>query len=199
MPQHRPHRARPAACPHPRRQSGRPGHRRHAGACVGRPRIAPRASARRERRACTCPRTLIRPTLPPGRLPRRTRGPELPPVRSRPGALAAPELREWLPEDHLAWFVLESVAELDLDLFYSAYRSDGWGAATHDPQMMVALLIYAYSTGVRSAPMHTWAPGPCARRRRDTHAQGPRRRSENHRAAATMSGYLCGRLVPSVG
>jgi transposase len=65
--------------------------------------------------------------------------------------LLPPSLREWLPEDHLAWFVLESVAELDLDQFYSAYRSDGWGAAAHDPEMMVALLIYAYAIGVRSA------------------------------------------------
>jgi transposase len=56
-----------------------------------------------------------------------------------------------LPEDHLVWFVLDSVAELDLDGFYSAYRSDGWGAAAHDPRMMVALLLYAYSIGVRSA------------------------------------------------
>ena len=65
--------------------------------------------------------------------------------------LLPPSLREWLPEDHLAWFVLESVAELDLDPFYSAYRSDGWGAAAHDPEMMVALLVYAYAIGVRSA------------------------------------------------
>src|SRR3954447_9595671 len=65
--------------------------------------------------------------------------------------LLPPSLREWLPEDHLAWFVLESVAELDLGAFYSTYRSDGWGAAAHDPQMMVALLLYAYSIGVRSA------------------------------------------------
>jgi transposase len=65
--------------------------------------------------------------------------------------LLPPSLSEWLPEDHLAWFVLESVAELELDAFYSAYRSDGWGAAAHDPQMMVALLVYAYAIGVRSA------------------------------------------------
>lgn len=65
--------------------------------------------------------------------------------------LLPPSLREWLPEDHLVWFVLDSVAELDLDGFYSAYRSDGWGAAAHDPQMMVTLLLYAYSIGVRSA------------------------------------------------
>jgi hypothetical protein len=43
--------------------------------------------------------------------------------------LLPPSLREWLPEDHLAWFVIESVAELDLEAFYSAYRGDGWGAA----------------------------------------------------------------------
>jgi transposase len=65
--------------------------------------------------------------------------------------LLPPSLSEWLPEDHLAWFVLESVAVLELGQFYSAYRSDGWGAAAHDPRMMVALLVYAYAIGVRSA------------------------------------------------
>jgi transposase len=65
--------------------------------------------------------------------------------------LLAPSLREWLPEDHLAWFVLEAVGELDLHAFYGAYRRDGWGAAAHDPSMMVALLVYAYAIGVRSA------------------------------------------------
>jgi transposase len=65
--------------------------------------------------------------------------------------LLPPSLREWLAEDHLAWFVLDSVAELDLEGFYGAYRRDGWGAAAHEPQMMVALLVYAYSIGVRSS------------------------------------------------
>jgi transposase len=65
--------------------------------------------------------------------------------------LLPPSLREWLPDDHLAWFVLETVGELDLEAFYAAYRGDGWGAAAHDPQMMVALLVYAYALGVRSA------------------------------------------------
>jgi hypothetical protein len=59
----------------------------------------------------------------------------------------------------MAWFVLESVAELDLDAFYSAYRSDGWGAAAHDPQMMVALLIYAYAIGVRRRAGSSGAAG----------------------------------------
>jgi transposase len=65
--------------------------------------------------------------------------------------LLPPDLREWLPEDHLAWFVIESVEELDLSAFYAAYRADGHGAAAHDPQMMVALLLYAYATGERSS------------------------------------------------
>jgi transposase len=65
--------------------------------------------------------------------------------------LLPPSLREWLPEDHLAWFVLETVGELELEPFYAAYRGDGWGAAAHDPEMMVALLVYAYAGGVRSA------------------------------------------------
>src|SRR4051795_9912053 len=65
--------------------------------------------------------------------------------------LLPPSLSEWLPEDHLAWFVVEAVAELDLDAFYGAYRRDGWGAAAHDPQMMVALFVYAYAAGERSA------------------------------------------------
>jgi transposase len=65
--------------------------------------------------------------------------------------LLPPSLKEWLPEEHLAWFVLEAVGELDLDAFYAAYRQDGWGRAAHDPAMMVALLIYAYAIGVRTS------------------------------------------------
>jgi transposase len=65
--------------------------------------------------------------------------------------LLPPSLREWLPDDHLAWFVLEAVEELNLEAFYAAYRDDGWGRAAHEPGMMVALLVYAYSVGVRSA------------------------------------------------
>jgi transposase len=65
--------------------------------------------------------------------------------------LMPPNLRDWLPEDHLAWFVLASVDEMDLSAFYASYRSDGHGRAAHDPAMMVALLLYAYSMGQRSS------------------------------------------------
>jgi transposase len=65
--------------------------------------------------------------------------------------LMPPSLRDWLPDDHLAWFVLDAVEHLDLEPFFAAYRADGWGRAAHDPQMMVALLLYAYAVGERSA------------------------------------------------
>ena len=60
-------------------------------------------------------------------------------------------LREWLPENHLAWFVLAAVEELDLAAFYAAYRQDANGRPAHDPAMMVALLLYAYARGQRSS------------------------------------------------
>lgn len=65
--------------------------------------------------------------------------------------LMPPSVREWLPEDHLAFFVLDTVAELDLEEFYSAYRADGRGGWVYDPAMMLAVLLYAYSTGERSS------------------------------------------------
>src|SRR5215216_2705429 len=65
--------------------------------------------------------------------------------------LMPPSLREWLPEDHLAWFVIEAVDSMDLTGFYADYRDDGHGRAAYEPSMMVALLLYAYATKQRSA------------------------------------------------
>src|SRR4029077_14740715 len=65
--------------------------------------------------------------------------------------LMPPSLREWLPGDHLAWFVIETVAGLDLAAFYAAYRSDGHGRAAYEPAVMVSVLSYAYATGVYSS------------------------------------------------
>ena len=67
------------------------------------------------------------------------------------GFLLPPDVRDWLPGDHLAWFVIDAVAQLDLSAFYGAYRADGHGAAAYEPSLMVTLLLYAYSTGVRSS------------------------------------------------
>jgi transposase len=65
--------------------------------------------------------------------------------------LLPPSLREWLPANHLAWFVLDAVDAIDLKAFYAAYRSDGWGRAAFEPSMMVALTVYAYCVGERAS------------------------------------------------
>ena len=65
--------------------------------------------------------------------------------------LLPPDLRDWLPEDHLARFVIETVEQLDLGGIYGYYRQDGRGWPAHDPGMMVALLLYAYAVGVTSS------------------------------------------------
>jgi len=46
--------------------------------------------------------------------------------------LLPPSLKERLPESHLAWFVVGSVDEMNLDAFYGSYRCDGHGRAAHD-------------------------------------------------------------------
>jgi transposase len=65
--------------------------------------------------------------------------------------LMPPSVRDWLPDDHLAFFVLDVVAELDLTAFYTAYRADGRGGSVYDPTMMLAVLLYGYCTGERSS------------------------------------------------
>src|SRR4051794_7122119 len=65
--------------------------------------------------------------------------------------LMAPDVREWLPENHLAWFVLAAVEEVDLYWFYAAYGLDGRSRRAYEPAMMVALLLYAYARGIRSS------------------------------------------------
>src|SRR3954453_23798085 len=61
--------------------------------------------------------------------------------------LLPPSVRDWVPEDHLVWTVLEAVEELDLSAFYADYRQDGHGRPAYEPSMMV----YAYTRGVRSS------------------------------------------------
>jgi transposase len=63
----------------------------------------------------------------------------------------SPSVREWVAEGHLVWTVLDAVGELDLSAFYGAYRADGHGRPAYEPSMMVALLMYAYARGNRSA------------------------------------------------
>jgi transposase len=65
--------------------------------------------------------------------------------------LMPPDMRDWLPEGHFAWFVLDAVAGMDLAEFYGAYRDDGRARPAYEPSMMVALLLYAYARGLRSS------------------------------------------------
>jgi transposase len=62
-----------------------------------------------------------------------------------------PALQDWLPPDDLASVLLDAVDQFDLTPFQAAYRADGVGQAAFQPQMMVALLLYAYGLGVRSS------------------------------------------------
>ncbi|MEI2826417.1 MAG: transposase [Dermatophilaceae bacterium] len=65
--------------------------------------------------------------------------------------LMPPSVADWLPEDHLAWFILDVVAELDLSGFRARYRQDGRGGAAYDPQLLLGVLVYAYCVGERSS------------------------------------------------
>jgi len=65
--------------------------------------------------------------------------------------LMPPSVAEWLPADHLAWFLIDAVGQFDLSEFLASYRADGRGGAAFDPQMMVTLLLYSYAVGERSS------------------------------------------------
>jgi transposase len=65
--------------------------------------------------------------------------------------LLPPDLRDWLPEGHLAWFVLDVVDHLELTPFLRAYRNDGHGHPAYDPKTLLGVLLYAYCIGVRSS------------------------------------------------
>jgi transposase len=61
------------------------------------------------------------------------------------GFLLPPSLDEWLPERHLARFVVEVIDGLDLPAMVKSYR--GGGSASYHPALLLVLLIYGYTTG----------------------------------------------------
>ena len=65
--------------------------------------------------------------------------------------LFPPSPRDWLPEGHLAFFIADTVAALDLQALYAPYEGDGRRNQPYDPQMMVTVLLYAYATGTFSS------------------------------------------------
>lgn len=66
--------------------------------------------------------------------------------------LLPPSPRDWLPEDHLAYFILDVLSELDLSRIEDAIQAkDQRGERPYSPRMMTALLLYGYATGVFSS------------------------------------------------
>jgi transposase len=65
--------------------------------------------------------------------------------------LLPPSLREWLPEDHLVYFVSEVVDQLDLSAIHAEYGEEKRGQPPYDPRLMTKLLFYGYCTGVFSS------------------------------------------------
>ena len=67
--------------------------------------------------------------------------------------LLPPDMREWLPGGHLAWFVIDAVAALDISRWRVRVTARGpaAGRAAYDPRMLLALLVYGYAAGVRSS------------------------------------------------
>ena len=112
-----------------------------------------------------------------------------------------PSVREWLPEDHLAFFVLDVVAELDLSAFYLAYRADGKGGSVYDPAMMLSVLLYAYCTGERSSRrierrlVEDVAVRVAAANQQPDHATLARFRRRHQDAIAALFGQVLGLCV----
>lgn len=65
--------------------------------------------------------------------------------------LVPPDMREWLPADHSVWALIGIVEGLDTSAFHQDRRTGGVGRAGYDPDMLVTLLIWAWSQGVRSS------------------------------------------------
>jgi transposase len=66
--------------------------------------------------------------------------------------LFPPDMREWLPADHPVWLVITVVEDhLDTSAFHAGRRTGGPGTAGYDPDMLAAVLVWAYAHGVRSS------------------------------------------------
>src|SRR6266545_5379638 len=65
--------------------------------------------------------------------------------------LLPPSLRDWLPDDHLAYFVSDLVDQLDLSAITTAYEDEERGQPPYHPVMMTKVLVYAYCVGVFSS------------------------------------------------
>ena len=71
------------------------------------------------------------------------------PIDRQTGFLLPPSVDEWLPEKHLARFIVEVIDGLDLRAMSGSYR--GSGSASYHPCMLLGILVYGYATGVFSS------------------------------------------------
>ena len=71
------------------------------------------------------------------------------PIDRQTGFLLPPSVDEWLPEKHLARFVVEVIDGLDLSVMRGSYR--GSGSASYPPSLLLGILVYGYATGVFSS------------------------------------------------
>jgi transposase len=87
--------------------------------------------------------------------------------------LMPPSVQEWIPDDHLARFIVDVVAKLDVQPIRARYA--GRGLAAYQPEMMVTLLLYGYATGVFSSRKLERATydcrASCLQRRHDSSLQ----------------------------
>jgi transposase len=71
------------------------------------------------------------------------------PIDRKTAYLLPPSVEDWLPEDHLARFIVEAMEQLDLAALTREYA--GRGSAAYHPEVMLGLLVYGYATGVFSS------------------------------------------------
>src|SRR3954453_10049098 len=65
--------------------------------------------------------------------------------------LLPPDMREWLPEGHLVWFLLEVIGQLDTTALHSRSKRGGAGRAGYDPEVLLTLWVYASARGISSS------------------------------------------------
>ena len=121
--------------------------------------------------------------------------------------LLPPNLREWLPEDHLVWFVLATIEELDLSAFYGAPRGDVQAVPRTSPGMMLAAAVCLLQGTVLFAGDRARARGG-RRRPRDrgnqrpdhtTRTSSPASRGGARRSLWSGVGAVCGGWHGEVG
>ncbi|WP_370943400.1 transposase [Amycolatopsis sp. cg5] len=73
------------------------------------------------------------------------------PVDREQEFLLPPSMADWLPDDHLVWFVIAVVGRLDTSAFHATAKRGGVGRRGYDPEMLLTLFVYAMAHGVSSS------------------------------------------------